>query len=95
MFVGGVWGGGVSAGTVHDLNHSCSDLFEPKSEEDGSALSGPLPRIPKDEQVDESGRNSNTSRLPPTKKSKFVKTHSIMLGVDRIDEYSRMDIQTP
>ena len=91
------WGWGdwcVSAGTTHNSNHSCSDPFETETEEGVSSSNGLLPPVPKDEQLDESGKNSNARHLPP-KNSKFVKTHSLMLGVDRIDEYSQMDIQTP
>ena len=90
----------VSAGTANDPNpcsdpnHSCSDPFEPETEERGSLLNGQLQSIPEDEQVDASGGNSNAGSIP-SKRSKFIKTHSIMLGVDRIDEYSQMDIHTP
>ena len=87
----------VSAGAAHTIpnsNRSCSDPFEPETEESGSLLDGQLQSIPEDEQVDVSGGNSNTGSIPP-KRSKFVKTHSLMLGVDRIDEYSQMDIHTP
>ena len=91
------WGWGdwcVSAGTAHNSNHSCSDPFETETEEGASSSSALLLPVPENEQVDESGKNSNAGHLPP-KNSKFVKTHSLMLGVDRIDEYSQMIIQTP
>ena len=86
--------GCVSAGTAHNPHHSCSDPFKTETEEGVYSSSGPLLPVPEGEQVDEGGKNSNAGHLPP-KKSKFVKTHSLMLGVDRIDGYSQMDIQTP
>ena len=87
----------VSAGAAIDspnLMLFCSIPPESQSEESGSSPSGRLQPIPEDEQVEGSGGDLNVDTAQ-RKRSQFVKTQSIMMGVDRIDEYSQIEIQTP